>query len=167
MPTPEHLDDLNRETSAHALIGFVTITHPSLPGGALRYVTDVVGYVWGGQEYTPIGGIDLPQADDVDNEPRIRVTVPNIEREVGQVLRTAGSRLKVSLSLLSTADFDLTVTPRAEIDTGPSIYTLSEFEVVEADFDDMMADLSLILRDYATEPYGIYATPSLLPGIYA
>lgn len=166
MPTPAQVADLNRETSAHALLGFVTITGPSLPGGVLRYVTDVLPYVWAGATFQPIGGLDLPQADDSDAEPRISITLPNIERRIGETLRRSPERLRVALTLLSSADFDLTANPRTEIGTATTIYSLSEFETVDATYDDVAAEITLILRDYAQEPFGLYAAPTIIPGVY-
>jgi hypothetical protein len=52
MPTAAQTAELNREASAHALLSFVEVTHPALPGGVLRYVTDVLPFVWGGETWT-------------------------------------------------------------------------------------------------------------------
>lgn len=166
MPTPAQIADLNLESSAHVLLPFITITGSELPGGILRRVADVLPYVWGGETFVPIGGLDLPQADDSDTEPRINITLPNIEREIGETLSASPRRLQVSLTFLSSSDFDLSVNPRTEIGTAAEIYSLSHFETLDATYDDVASEVTLILRDYSQEPFGIYATPSIIPGAY-
>lgn len=165
MPTAAQIAELNRETSAHALLSFVEITHPSLPGGVLRYVTDVLPFVWGGVTWQPIGRIEIPLADDADDASRLRIVFPNIDREVGQTLRRIATRIKVAQHILSSADFDLTANPRTEVGTAVAFYSMTNFEVVDASFDAMTAEVSLILRDYSQAQYGLYATQVLLPGV--
>jgi len=165
MPTPAQTAEINRESSGHALLSFVEIVHPALPNGVLRYVTDVLPFVWGGVTWQPIGQITLPLADDAEDAARLRVTIPNIDRAVGQTLRRIGTRIKVAQHILSSADFDLTTDPRTEIGAPAAFYSMTNFEVVDAGFDVVAGDLSLILRDYSQAQYGLYATQVLLPGV--
>jgi hypothetical protein len=165
MPTAAQTAELNRETSAHALLSFVEVTHPALPGGVLRYVTDALPFVWGGETWTPIGQIELPLADDAEDASRLRVTIPNIDRVVGQTIRRIGTRMNVAQNILSSADFDLTVNPRTEIGTAAAFYSMKRFKTLDAQFDVMAAEVSLVLREYSQAEYGLYATQSILPGV--
>ena len=166
MPTGAQISELNRETSAHALLSFVVLSHPLLPGGVLRYVTDVLPFVWRGDQYEPIGGMDLPLADDGESASRLRVSIPNIDRRVGQIITRANSRIKVDQHLLSSADFDLSADPRTEIGTASVIYSMRNFETLSANYDAVAVDISLILRDFSQARYGRYATQLLLPGAF-
>jgi hypothetical protein len=165
MPTAAQTAELNRETSAHALLSFVEVTHPALPGGVLRHVTDVLPFVWGGETWTPIGQIELPLADDAEDASRLRVTIPNIDKMVGQTIRRIGTRMKVAQHILSSADFNLTANPRTEVGTATAFYSMENFETVDAQFDAVAGEVSLVLRDYSQAQYGLYATQSLLPGV--
>lgn len=165
MPTGAQIAELNREVSSAAMLSFVVIEHPQLPGGVLRYVTDVLPYVWGGEEFSPIGGIELPLADDMSDPARLSVTIPNIDRRNGQVLRSAPRPLVVQQYLLSSADFDLTVTPRTEVGTAVPFYEMQAFETVDANFDAVAAEVSLMQKEYSQAQWGLYAIQSLLPGV--
>jgi hypothetical protein len=166
MTTAEQIGELQRATSPHAMLAFVTLTHPRLPNGALRYVADVLDYVRGGKTYTAVGaGLPLPMADDDETEPRIRVTLPNVNRQIGQTLVAVRSRIVVQVDILSSADFDLTTNPRTEIGTATPVYSLRDFSIVDAAFDQVLAEVTLIMRDYAQEPFGSRATIDLLPGL--
>lgn len=165
MPTSAQTAELNRETSADALISFVVISHPGLPGGILRYCTEPLPFIWGGETFQPLGRVELPLADDAEDAARLRVVVPNIDKDVGQTLRRIGTRMTVEHHILSSADFDLTANPRTEIGTATPFYSMTEFETVDASFDAVTAEVSLVLRDYSQAQYGLYATQTLLPGV--
>ena len=165
MPTQVQIAELNLDVSAAALLSFIIVEHPALPGGILRYVTDPLEFVWEGNTYTPIGGVEIPLADDSESASRLRIIIPNIDKKVGQTLRRVATRIKVTQHLISTADFDLTANPRVEVGSAAPFYSMTNFEVLEADFDALSAQLSLILRDYSQAQYGLYAIQFLLPGI--
>lgn len=166
MPTAAQIAELNRETSAHAILSFVVLSHPLLPGGVLRYVTDVLAFEWGGEIYDPIGGVELPLADDGESASRLRVAIPNIDRRVGQVIKRANSRIKVEQFLISSADFDLSANPRTEVGSASVIYAMRHFETLSADYDAVSVDVALILRDFSQARYGLFATQILLPGAF-
>jgi len=157
--------DLERPESADALISFIEVAHPLFPA-TKRFVTDVLDYVWGGQTYRAIGGLELPLADDSDSAARLTVRLPNIDREIGETLDAATSAITVRQTILSTADFDLTADPRTEVGTAAPVYDMVNFEVVEATWDAVAAEMVLVLRDYTQHQYGLRATQDLLPGVF-
>lgn len=165
MPTQAQIAEVNRPTSGVALLAFLVLSHPALPGGVLRYVTDVLPYIWGGDRFDPIGGIEIPLVDDGESGPQLRITIPNIDRRVGQFLRSASGRIRIDQFLLSTEDFDLSVNPRTEVGTASAVYAMTNFELVEGLADALAADLTIQLRDYSQAQFGVYATQSLLPGL--
>jgi len=155
--------DLEAQESSNVVLSFIEIAHPKLPA-TQRYVTDVFDYVWGGETYRAISDIEIPLSDDRDSPPRLSGEIQNIDREIGRVLEEVPTRIKVTHTLLSSADFDLTANPRTEIGTASPLYTLSEFQVVSASWSDAVATVELILRDYGQVQFGYRATFDLLPG---
>jgi len=163
--TDAQIGALEAPEGPDALLSFIEVVHPALPA-TKRFVTDVLDFVWGGETYRAIGGMEMPLADDADSPARPVVTIPNIDREVGETLEAVPTRAVVRQTVLSSADFDLTADPRTEIGTALPIYDMADFEVVSASWDAVAAEITLMLRDYSQEQYGLRATPDLLPGVF-
>jgi hypothetical protein len=66
--------------------------------------------------------------------------------------------MKVAQHILSSADFNLTANPRTEVGTATAFYSMENFETVDAQFDAVAGEVSLVLRDYSQAQYGLYAT---------
>lgn len=157
--------DLESEQSPHALLAFLTIEHPGL-GDPLRFVSDVMDYLVGGLLFigVPFGFRTLT---DTDSAPRTQIVVENMDRRIGIALRQTNIRAKVRMDLRSSADFDLSQDPRAEVTSSAPIYAFRQFDLVNISVNatEMTGDVELI--DFSVEPWpNIRATQDRLPGLY-
>lgn len=159
---------LERESSPDALIAFLLIEHPRLPGGLLRLVCDVLDYSWGGHVWTGVPFRYSVVSDRESGAAEARVSVPNVDREIGEALRAINDRARLSMTILSAADFDLTVNPRAEIETAAVVYSYANYELTDARGDVAEVSGRVTLRDYSREPWpAVRAIPSVAPGLHA
>lgn len=157
--------ELEREQSPHALLGFMTITHPAL-AEPLRVVSDVMDYVFGGAHFIgmPFG---FQLLTDSEAPPMTQLRLQNVDRRIGQALRAMTGRATVQLQLLSSADFDLTQDPRAEIGTAAEIYGFAHFTLRNVSVNAVEVTGEVILQDYSTEPWPhVRATQDRLPGLF-
>lgn len=157
--------ELEDPSSPHALLCFMTITHPGLPD-PIRVVSDVIDYAFGGNVFVgmPFG---FKLLTDGEAAPRTQIKVQNVDRIIGKALMATTGRAGVQLQLLSSADFDLSEVPRLEVGTAAEIYGFAHFSLVNvsADISEMTGDV--ILQDYSVEPWpNIRATEELFPGLY-
>ena len=157
--------ELEKQGSEHVLLAFVTVEHENLLE-PIRVVNDVTDYVLDGNTYQGIlfGFKLLPDGDEI---PSTDIVIPNVDRRIGRVLRPLGGRARVSLSVYSSADFDLSVFPRTAVGTPSLIYSFSRFNLVEVDHNEVEVTGKLMLRDPTQEQWpGISATRSRLPGLW-
>lgn len=158
-------DDLEAEASAAAMLGFLTVEHPSLVD-PIRVVSDVFDYVWGGVTWTGLPFDFEPLSDD-ESAPTAELRVQNVDRRIGAVLRSLPDRATLRLDILSSEDFDLSVEPRAEIGSAAPIYSFSHVELVDVTANPVEITGRVFLRDPTQEPWpGIFATQSRLPGLF-
>lgn len=158
-------DDLEAEASAAAMLGFLTVEHPSLVD-PIRVVSDVIDYVWGGVTWTGMPFDFAPLSDD-ESAPTAELRVQNVDRRIGAVLRSLPDRATLRLDILSSEDFDLSVEPRAEIGSAAPIYSFSHVELVDVTANPVEITGRVFLRDPTQEPWpGIFATQSRLPGLF-
>lgn len=164
IPTAARIE-LERESSTDALIAFMTITHPNL-SEPIRVVSDPVDYEWRGHLWTGfVFGFRL--LTDGDRPPETEIEIQNVDRVIGQALRESTERAKISLVLLSTDDFDLSVVPRVALAEASPLYGFSQYELVDVDADVMTMRGRVFLRDFSQEPYpGISATQSRTPALF-
>lgn len=163
--TPTIRADLQAQDSPHALLGFLTITHRNLPE-PIRVVSDPVDFVVGGLEF--IGcPFEFQLLTDEDEAPTTQLRVQNVDRRIGEALRTVTDRATVMLEARSTADFDLSAIPRAEVGTAAVIYGFRHFDLIDVTVTTLDVTGTLMLRDYTQEPWpGKRATQSRTPGIF-
>lgn len=164
--TSAQLADLDALSSPHALIVFLRVSHSALLDD-IRVVNDVLPYVRGGETWEAVPGLKPRLVDDSDGTPRTVLELPNIDRTVGRALRATNERALVSVEVLSSADFDLTVEPRTEIGTAEVYYAFRHFETLSASVTAVSAEIQIVLRDYSQEPWpAIRATQDRLPGVF-
>lgn len=156
---------IERQASPDALLGFATITHPNL-AEPLRIVSDVLDYVRGGVTYTGVL-FTFRLVSDGEEAAWTEIAVQNVDRRIGAALEASQDRATVSLEVLSTSDFDLSVSPRTEIGTAAVVYAFRGFELIEVSADAIEIRGKLRLRDYSTEPWpASRATEDRLPGLF-
>ncbi len=163
--TPEVRADLQSQASPHAILGFLTITHRNLPD-PIRVVSDPLDFVVDGQTY--IGcPFEFQLLTDEDQAPTTTLRVQNVDRRIGEAIRTVTDRAQVTLEARSTADFDLSVVPRVEIASVAPIYAFRHFDLMDVTVNAIEVSGTLALRDYSAEPWpGKRATMSRAPALF-
>ena len=157
--------ELERTSSPHALLAFMTITHPAL-AEPLRVVSDAMDYTFGGALFIGMPfGLDLLPDSDATATTQLRMQ--NVDRRIGQALRSMTGRATVQLQLMSSVDFDLTQDPRTEIGSAAQIYGFAHFSLRNVTVNATEVTGEVIFHDYSTEPFPhIRATQDRLPGLF-
>lgn len=165
--TGDQVADSTRLASPHAWLGFLSVSHPSLLA-PIRIVSDKADYQWRGQLWQGLPFEPRIVADG-ENLPRLDIVMQNVDRAIGEALRRTSARARVSLWLLTSREFDLTVLPRvpkAGVSPRP-LYSHQGFELQDVDVNALQVTGELVLRDYSQEPFGIEITEDRFPGAFA
>lgn len=167
--TPADALDLQSEASPHALLAFVTIRHPNLTE-PIRAVADPFDYLVteDGQTHLYRGlPFEIRPPTDSDREPVTQMRVPNVTPLIGEAIRESSVRAQVSLAVRSTADFNLSQSPRVELAVRAPIYSFAHFELTDVEADMLELSGTLSLRDYAQEPWpSTRATEGRCPALF-
>ncbi|OWJ70999.1 DUF1833 family protein [Haematobacter missouriensis] len=157
---------LEDASSPDALLAFLLVEHPAL-AEPIRLVCDPLGYIYDGAEWTGIV-FGYTILDDAEEAVAVaEVTLPNVDRRIGQALREVSGEARLTLSLLSAADFDLSVVPRVPISTPGVIYHMPGYVLKSVTGDALQIAGQVGLHDYSQEPWPcISATQARLPGLY-
>ena len=156
---------LEREASPDALLAFLTVTHPRLVE-PIRLVSDVFDYLRGGQQFIGLP-FNFTAVTDEEGGPTTQLTVQNVDRRIGEALRSMPDRAIVQVEVLSSADFDLSKDPREEIGSASPIYAMRHFQLIDVTASVTEITGTLMLRDYSQEPWpGRSATQSVCPGLF-
>jgi hypothetical protein len=162
VPNPEAL---NAEASGDALLTFAEVSHPALQS-PLRVVADVLPYTWRGVEWEPVM-FEFEAVTDGDKPPEARITLPAIEQTIANGLIALPDRARISVWVLTSADFDLTQEPRVAIGTPVPLMELLNFDLVDVNGTVQSASGRLMLRDYTQEPWpSARATQSRTPALF-
>jgi hypothetical protein len=157
--------DVFAEASGDVWLPFLQIDHPAL-SEPIRVVSDVLSYTWGGATWLPYP-FALARLTDEDAQPETRLIVQNIDRRLGSALRVLSGRASVSMWLLSSSDFDLTLDPREPLGTPTPLYTFADYDLTDVTIDPIQITGRVTVRDYSTEPWpGIRATQDRFPGLF-
>ena len=157
--------DLQNPSGVDALLWFLTLTHENL-SEPIRLVSDQFDYVVDGDFYQGVvfGGRALT---DTDETPSSELTVPNVDKRIGQSLQQATGRARVEMRVLSSAEFDLTQEPRVAIVAHNTLYRFTQFHLAEVQVTAAEAVARLILADYSQEPWPVVrATADRTPGLF-
>lgn len=156
---------IEAEHAPDALLAFLTISHPGL-ADPLRVVSDVMDYLRDGHLYqgVPFG---FRLLTDADGSPVTELRLANADRRLGEALRGFTGRPVVALELCSSADFDLSLNPRAPLGAVSVIYGFSHFTMADVDVGPMEITGQVMLQDYSVEPWpSVRGTQDRLPGLF-
>jgi Domain of unknown function (DUF1833) len=156
---------LEAPDSVDALLAFLVITHPSLPD-PIRVVSDVMDYVVGVDTFLGLP-FEFGILSDVEGPPQTELKMQNVDARIGRALLALNDRAKVTLTIRSSADFNLSQDPRVELGGGSVIYEFRDFDLI--DVTGTVGDISgrVMLRDYSQEPWpGQRCTQSRMPGLF-
>lgn len=159
--------------STDPLLHFLTLEASGLDT-PLRLVNDnatrngtVCTYTYGGKSFTSFP-FDIKILSDDAQAPRGLIEVPNVGRELGEIIDSIRSRVRVTLwTVLPASDFDLTVNPRTLIASAHPIYTVTGMEIRNIKVDAMMVTGDLAAVDDTAEPWpAVRATQDRFPGLF-
>ncbi|OWJ78425.1 DUF1833 family protein [Haematobacter genomosp. 1] len=157
---------LEDAASPDALLAFLLVEHPAL-AEPIRLVCDPLDYLYQGEKWTGIvfGYTILDDAEEA--VAAAEITLPNVDRRIGQALREITGEARLTLSLLSTADFDLSVVPREPVGTPGVIHHMPGYVLKSVTGDAVQVTGQVGLHDYSQEPWPcVSATQARLPGLY-
>ncbi|MBB5754631.1 DUF1833 family protein [Prosthecomicrobium pneumaticum] len=153
---------LESRASGDANLVFLTIDHPNL-AEPVRLVLNTVDMIRDGVTWTAMP-FEAALLSDDDQPPTAQLSVPNIDRRIGEVVRGLTSPARVTLELLSSADFDLTVTPHEPTGTPAAFYTARNLYLIEVEGDVQLVQGQLKGWDYLQRTWpGRRANPSQAP----
>ncbi len=156
---------LEAPETPHALLAFLTITHPGL-NDPIRVVSDVMDYTVDGQTFIGMP-FDYRLLSDTESAPQTQIRMQNVDRRIGLALRQIKERASLRLEIRSSADFDLSQDPRVEVASGAPVYAFDQYELVDVAVDAAEITGRVVLRDYAQEAWpGLRATQSRCPALF-
>ncbi|MGE0256917.1 MAG: DUF1833 family protein [Alphaproteobacteria bacterium] len=138
-----------------AFILLLTIDHPTL-AAPLRVTSDGADTVSNGETFVRYPfRLELVE-DSEDALPRMRLTIDNVDRQIGQALREA-------------AEVAPTVTAQLILGSNPDTVEaeFAEFRLEEVKWDALTVEGELTLDDLTALPYPFLSyTPSRFPGLF-
>ena len=159
------LAEIESASTTENILVFVTLDHDVL-SEPIRVVSDPVNYVYGSNTYTGFQ-FDIEILTDDDRPPTARLSVQNVDREIGDALRKITSPMKVTLTIIAGSQFTQSVDPRAEIGTASTMYSATDLELVDVEVTAMFVTGTLRLRDYSQEQWpSTMGTQDRLPGLF-
>lgn len=160
------MNDLLNEAAEAALLTFAEIRHPLL-AAPMRAVTDHLPYVWQSVQWEPVL-FDFEALQDDDRPPEARITLPAIDQRIAQALIALPGTAQISLWILTSDDFDLSVEPRTQIGEPVPLRSFLNLDLIDVQGTTFTASGRLRVRDYTQEPWpGVRATQSRCPGLFA
>jgi hypothetical protein len=164
--TPEVANDIRNSYSPSAILGFITISHENLPK-PIRIVSDPIDFEFGGELWVGCP-FEFSLLNDNDSAPTTQIRVQNVDRRIGEAIRSISERAQVALEARSTSEFNLSVVPRVPLGVlAPPIYSFRHFDLIDVTVNSMEITGTIILRDYTQESYpGKRATQTRCPGLF-
>lgn len=160
-----NVEALNAEATEEALLTFAEITHPLLTE-PMRVVADVLPYSWNNAVWSPVM-FEFEPLTDSERMPEARIVLPAIDQSIANALIDLPARARISVWVLTSADFDLSAEPRTAIDTPVPLLEMLNLDLVDVQGDSVSASGRLMMRDYTQEPWpGVRATQERCPGLF-
>lgn len=159
--------EIEKQESAEIFLIFLKIKHQAL-SETIRVVSDPENFVLAGEEYQGFE-FDISLLTDGEGMPEARLTVQNVDRKIGEAVLNSNDPCKLEIYVIEGSQFDLSVFPRTEIDTGGTEYTYRAKNLMLTQVEGNELSLTGVIRswDYTQEVWpGLRATQSRFPGLY-
>jgi hypothetical protein len=158
--------EINRQESGEIDLVFLTISHPELDE-PIRVVCDPKNFIYGGVEYTGFM-FEIELLSDSESVPRARLTVQNVDKTIGETIRTLTNPPRLRFEIVPASYFNLKVSPRVELEPPVAIYVADELYLTNVDVDAMFVTGTIESWNYSQETWpGIRATQNRCPGLFA
>jgi hypothetical protein len=144
---------------------FLTISHSTL-GTPIRVVWDTVDFVFGGNTFLGFP-FDIELLSDDEQPPTARLQIQNVSPRIGDTIRALITPPSLKIELLSSTDFNLTVTPRTAIGSPTVIYSADNLFLINVSVDIMMITGTIVGWDYQQRVWPAErATKANFPGLF-
>jgi hypothetical protein len=152
---------------------FITIEHEDIDE-PIRVVSDTgtengepVTFEWDGDSYIAMP-FEIELLSDNEGPPRGRITIQDVDRDAGEAIRGLLTPAEITITVIPTSEFDLTVNPRTEVDTAvPAYGPAGGITIRNIQGDALQITGDLVSIDDTREPWpSLRATQALLPGLY-
>lgn len=151
--------------SPEADLCFLTISHPLLLD-PIRVNWDTKDYIYGGKTFTGFP-FEITIYSDDESPPKAQLTIQNVDSRIGETVRSLATPPRLKLELLSTLDFDTTVTPRTEIGTANVVYSFDRAFLTNCKVDFLAVTAEIEGWNYLQRVWpGKRGTQDLLPGLF-
>jgi len=157
--------ELEKQESPETILAFLTITHPNL-NDPIRVVCDPEDFILNGETY--IGFLfEWGILSDSQPTPEARLTVQNVDRVIGDTIRTLVGPPRVKIELIAASEFDLTVSPRTHTGTPSVEYLADKLYLVDVEADALQVSGRLVTLNYTQQMWPApVATQARCPGLY-
>lgn len=157
-------NEIESTNGQDVIVIFATVNHPSLEGPF--YVnSDVTDYVYNGNTYLGVG-FSMSFLSDDDSPPQAKVTIPNVDRRIGEAVLNISDSPTIRIELLVKSDFT-NDTPRQPIGSPSPEYVAPLLFLRNVTFDAMQFTADIMSYDISTEPWPkIRTTPSDTPALF-
>lgn len=139
---------------------FVTISHQEL-AEPIRVVWDTKDYILNGNRYIGFP-FDITLLSDDDNPPKAQLTIQNVDRVIGEAIRSMRSPPRLRIDLLSSSDFFTRSDSRKFVDTLIAFAGFENNDQSELSFGGGAA--SVVTDHVKGGDYAIKLTVNLTPG---
>lgn len=146
-------------------LAFLTISHPRLIE-PIRLVSDTKDFTRDGARFIGFP-FDVQLLSDDDHPPKAQISFQNVDQSIGETVRGLRSPPRLKIELLSSADFDLGVTPRVPLGTPTVEYTADKLFLTNVAVDALNVTAEIVGWNYLQRVWpGVRATQDLLPGLF-
>lgn len=161
--------ELEASFSPEADLLFLTITH-ALLAEPIRVVNDTKDFIYGGNTFIGFP-FDIRIMSDDESPPKAEIAIQNVDSRIGETIRGLRTPARMKLQLLSSVDFDLSVTPRVELGGGSPgatvVYSFDKAFLVNTKVNFLTVTGDISGWDYQQRVWpGKRAMQPLFPGLF-
>jgi hypothetical protein len=155
---------IESSNSSEVVLLFVTVTHPTLES-PIYLNSDIKDYVLNGNTYLG-AALTISLLSDQIAAPQAKVSIPNVDRSIGQAVLALTTSPQIKLELYARSDFDSS-DPRQAIGTPTVEYSAPFLFLRNVTCDAVGFTADLLSYDLSSEPWpSIRSTKNRLPGLY-
>lgn len=161
-------NDLQAQNAVDMEVIFATLTHPDLEA-EIRVARDSVDYFWEGNTYTR-GMFDIELISDDERPPRGRISVPNVDRRIGEAVLNILTPIDMRLDIFAVSDFDVltsgTRTSSSSPDPDP-LLSFTNLQLLNVACTSVALEAEITSWDLSNEPFpGVRVTKDKFPGLF-
>ena len=145
------------QQTGEVIQALVTITHASIVGGPLRFVSDMQNCVSNGDTYTAFPFKLVLPDDDAETPPRLKLTIDNVDRQIVEAIRS------IPPSTPPTVHVEFVFASQPDVVEA----SFSGFTLREVQYDALTIEGDLIQEEISLEPFPEGAfTPNYFAGLF-